>query len=395
MVGVPFSLVFAATGGASPYQWSVSAGALPTGLTLSAAGSLTGSPTAAGTFNFTVQVADSAGHTATASYSIVVVQLTITTASPLPAATVGTPYNLALTVSGSGEPYLVTYTWSLASGALPPGIALNPGSLNGIPSAPGTFTFTVTAAGGGQTATAPFTLTVGVPAGPPATITGLPATATPATQPALGITIPSAYPLAITGTVTLTFAPDSPSPDGGEVVFTTGGRTVSFTVAANTTQVAFSGATPAVQTGTVSGTITLTLDLKAAGIDITPTPAPSTTIVVPKSAPKISTASVTGVTSSGFNLVVVGYATSRDMASATVTFTAASGVTLGSTSATVSLTSAFTTWYQSTASAAYGSNFSLTIPFTIANGTGTAPLASVSVMLTNSQGNSTTVSAVY
>jgi hypothetical protein len=289
----------------------------------------------------------------------------------------------------------VTYVWTLSGGALPPGIALNTGSLNGIPSAPGTFTFTITATGGGQTATAPFSLTVGVPPAPSATITGLPATAAPATQPPLGIAIPSAYPLAITGTVTLTFTPDAPSPDGGEVVFTTGGRTVSFTVAAGSTQPVFSGATPAVQTGTVSGTITLTLDLKAAGIDITPTPAPSTTIVVAKAVPKITTATVTGVTASGFNLVVVGYATSRDMASATVTFTAASGVTLGSTSATVSLTSAFTAWYQSSTSAPYGSNFSLTIPFTIANGTSAAPLASVSVMLTNSQGNSTTVSAVY
>jgi hypothetical protein len=222
----------------------------------------------------------------------------------------------------------------------------------------------------------------------------LPATATPATQPPLGITIPSAYPLAITGQVTLTFAPDSPSPDGGEVVFTTGGRTAAFTVAANTTQVVFSGATPGVQTGTVSGTITLTLKLTAAGIDITPTPAPTTTIVVAKAAPKITSVTVTGVTSSGFNLVVVGYATSRDMVSATVTFTAASGVTLSSSSASVSLASVFTTWYQSSASAAYGSNFSLTIPFTIANG-GTNPLTSVSVMLTNSQGNSTSVSAAY
>ena len=222
--------------------------------------------------------------------------------------------------------------------------------------------------------TASFTITVGVPAGPPATITGLPATATPATQPALGIGIPSAYPLDITGTVTLTFAPDSPSPDGQEVVFTTGGRTASFTVAANSTQVVFTGGTPGVQIGTVSGTITLTLKLTAAGIDVTPSPAPSTTMIVAKSAPFIKTATVTGVTSSGFNLVVVGYATSREMVSATVGFTAASGVTLASSTATVSLATVFTTWYQNSASAAYGSNFSLTIPFTFTNSTTPADL---------------------
>ena len=473
-VGTPYSQTLAASGGTAPLTWSVSTGTLPTGLTLSATGSLTGTPTAAGTFTFTIQVADATRATATKSFTITVAALTITTATlpsgivgtsytattlaaaggtppyswsasglpsglsissagvisgtpavagsfsvtlkvtdsaqatatqtftitvaaaltittaALPNATVGTPYSQTLTASGSG-----TFAWSVSTGALPAGITLSSaGSLSGTPTAPGTFTFTVSVTGGGQSATHSFTITVGVPAGPPATITGLPATATPATQPALGIGIPSAYPLDITGTVTLTFAPDSPSPDGGEVVFTTGGRTASFTVPANTTQAVFTGnKVPGVQTGTVSGIITLTLDLTAAGIDITPSPAPSTTLHVAKSAPVIVTATVTGVTSSGFNLVVVGYATSREMVSATVGFTAASGVTLASSTATVSLATVFTTWYQSSASAQYGSNFSLTIPFTFTNSTN--PLASVSVMLTNAVGNSTTVSAVY
>jgi hypothetical protein len=390
VVGAAYTQAFAATGGAAPYQWIVSTGSLPTGLSLnSATGSLSGTPTAAGTFNFTLQVVDAAGRSATASFTIAVTAgLTITTASPLPGATVSIAYNQALALAGGAAPF----TWSIASGALPAGIALNPGSLNGIPSAPGTFTFTVSVTGGGQTATKSFTLTVGMPPGPNATLTGLPATASPATQPALGITIPSAYPLAITGTVTLTFVPDSPSPDGQEVVFTTGGRTVGFTVAASSTQVAFSGATPAVQTGTVSGTITLTLKLTAAGIDITPSPAPSTKLTVAKAAPVIKTATVTH-TSGGFNLVVVGYATSREMVSANVGFVAVTGVTLASSQATVSLSPVFTTWYADPTSAPYGSNFSLTIPFTFSSST--SPVSAVSVQLTNSQGSSNSVSATY
>jgi hypothetical protein len=43
----------------------------------------------------------------------------------------------------------------------------------------------------------------------------------------------------------------------------------------------------------------------------------------------------------------------------------------------------------------YGSNFSLTMPFTITNGTSTNPLASVAVVLTNAQGSSTTANATY
>jgi hypothetical protein len=178
------------------------------------------------------------------------------------------------------------------------------------------------------------------------------------------------------------------------VVFTTGGRTVSFQVPANTTQAVFTGATPGVQTGTVSGTITLTLKLTAAGIDVTPSSATPTTLHIAKSAPVIKSATVTR-TSAGFNLVVVGYATSREMVSAAVTFTPAAGVTLSSTSATVSLSTVFTTWYADATSAQYGSNFSLTMPFTITNATSTAPLASVSVVLTNAQGSSTSVSATY
>ena len=379
----------AATGGTPPYTWSASG--LPSSLSISSAGVISGTPAVAGSFSVTLKVTDSAQATATQTFTITVTAaLTITTATTLPNGTVGTPYSQTLTAAGGSG----ALTWSISTGALPGGITLSSaGSLSGTPTVPGTFTFTVGVTGGGQSATQSFTITVGVPPGPPATITGLPATATPATQPPLGIGIPSAYPLDITGTVTLTFTPDSPSPDGQEVVFTTGGRTVSFTVPAKTTQAVFSGATPGVQTGTVSGVITLTLKLTAAGIDITPSPAPSTTLLIAKSAPKITTATVTAVTSSGFNLVVVGYATSREMVSATVGFTAASGVTLASSTATVSLATVFTNWYQSTPSAAYGSNFSLTIPFTFTNSTN--PLASVSVMLTNAVGNSTTASAVY
>ena len=333
---------------------------------------------------------DSAQATATQTFTITVTAaLTITTAT-LPNGTVGTAYTATLSPRPAG---LAPYSWS-ASG-LPSGPFDEFGRLiSGTPAVAGSFPVTVKVTDGRRPEPPrPSPLRWECRPGRPPPFTGLPATATPATQPALGITIPSAYPLDITGTVTLTFAPDSPSPDGGEVVFTTGGRTASFTVAANSTQAVFTGGTPGVQIGTVSGTITLTLKLTAAGIDITPSPAPSTTIVVAKSAPFIKSATVTGVTSSGFNLVVVGYATSREMVSATVGFTAASGVTLASSTATVSLATVFTTWYQNSASAQYGSNFSLTIPFTFTNSTN--PLASVSVMLTNAVGNSTTANAAY
>ncbi len=56
--GVPYAETISATGGATPYSFAVTAGSLPTGLSLSSAGALTGTPSAIGTFNFTVTVTD-------------------------------------------------------------------------------------------------------------------------------------------------------------------------------------------------------------------------------------------------------------------------------------------------------------------------------------------------
>src|SRR5579859_3807397 len=55
-VGMAYSLTFAANGGMTPYAWSVASGTLPGGLTLGSGGSLTGTPTAAGQFVFTIAV---------------------------------------------------------------------------------------------------------------------------------------------------------------------------------------------------------------------------------------------------------------------------------------------------------------------------------------------------
>jgi arabinan endo-1,5-alpha-L-arabinosidase len=72
-VAVSYSATLTATGGTGTgYAWTVSSGALPGGLTLAGGGILTGTPTAAGTFNFTAEVTDSSGATATAGLSIVI-----------------------------------------------------------------------------------------------------------------------------------------------------------------------------------------------------------------------------------------------------------------------------------------------------------------------------------
>jgi len=92
--GTPYSAQFALTGGVAPYTWAIASGALPTGLTLSSSGLLSGTTTALGSFTFTVQVTDTepTPQTVKKTYGITVYpQLNIVTTT-LPAASVNSPW---------------------------------------------------------------------------------------------------------------------------------------------------------------------------------------------------------------------------------------------------------------------------------------------------------------
>src|SRR5580698_2443774 len=70
--GSPYSEAFSATGGTTPYSWSISAGTIPPGTALSTNGSFGGMPTSIGTFNFTVMVTDATSKTASGNFSVTV-----------------------------------------------------------------------------------------------------------------------------------------------------------------------------------------------------------------------------------------------------------------------------------------------------------------------------------
>src|ERR1051326_8270858 len=128
-VGTAYFQQLMASGGVFPYTWSITSGALPQGLTLSATGRISGTPTASGQNFFTVQVTDSSSATASKALSISInaqspPPLTITTSS-LPNGTTGTAYSQQLTASGGSG----GNTWSITSGALPQGLALDAGGM--------------------------------------------------------------------------------------------------------------------------------------------------------------------------------------------------------------------------------------------------------------------------
>ncbi len=138
-----YSQTLTGTGGTSPYTFSVTAGSLPTGLSL-ASGVISGTPTAAGTFNFTVTTTDNLSASGSQSYSIVINSAVAVSPSTLPNWTVNaTGYTQTVTSSGGTG----AKTLSISSGAIPTGMTFTAGTgaLSGTPTAAGTFNFTVTA----------------------------------------------------------------------------------------------------------------------------------------------------------------------------------------------------------------------------------------------------------
>jgi hypothetical protein len=158
-VGSSYSATFQASGGTGNYQWSLSAGQLPLGLSLGTNGAITGTPSAAGTSTFTAQVV-SGSHTAERPFAISVTQqqsaLTIDT-STLPNGTVGVSYSQSLQASGGSG----SFQWSVTAGALPPGLSMAAsGGITGTPSVGGAFNFTAQVASGALTAQRTLTITI-------------------------------------------------------------------------------------------------------------------------------------------------------------------------------------------------------------------------------------------
>jgi uncharacterized repeat protein (TIGR01451 family) len=142
-LGLPYVQILTAEGGREPHSFSVTAGVLPAGVTLSREGVLSGTPTASGNFSFTVTATDASGCSGARAYTISVCVSPVTLSpAGLPAGSLGSPYSQTVTASGGTAPY----AFAVSSGALPEGMTLSPsGVLSGTPTASGDFSFTITA----------------------------------------------------------------------------------------------------------------------------------------------------------------------------------------------------------------------------------------------------------
>src|SRR6266542_2059670 len=135
---------FSAAGGAEPYTYTLAAGPLPAGLSLSSGGRLSGTPTQSGTFGFSVTATDKYGDTGTFPFTLVVDPAAIVIMpQALFSATPGLFYGALLTASGG----VGTYTFAVTAGALPKGLSLaTDGTLLGtVDDVTGLYSFTVQA----------------------------------------------------------------------------------------------------------------------------------------------------------------------------------------------------------------------------------------------------------
>jgi hypothetical protein len=259
---------------------------------------------------------------------------------------------------------------------------------------PGSFAISVSNPNG-QTSNS-VSLQIDAPIPPPPVNLQVPAVITPAGTGRVQVVLDGPAPVALTGTLVLTFTNNSNNAPAGYVdpalVFAgTGNRIITFSIPQGGTTASLL-ADGAFSPGTVAGTIIVTMtQLTGGGQNLLPNPAPVRNIVVDRAPPVIVPGSVriTNVTG-GLQVELAGISSVRDLLRIAYTFSSGVNILEGST-ITVDVTQLFTAFFASDPGRSSGGSFRFTMPFTISGGDA-ASVTSVSVTLTNSVGSSTPVS---
>ena len=230
--GSAYSATVAATGGNPGYTFSATG--LPAGLSISAAGAITGTPSAAGPNTVQVTVTDSTSPThltATANLSLLILTpVSITTTSPLPTGTDGVPYSASVSATGGTGPY------TFSASGLPAGLAISvSGQITGTPTVFESTTITVTVVDSSTpthlTAQANLSLTINPPAGAVLGITGGNVGQNLQTSAIVTLTQPSS------GTLNVTISSNNPAAVAlGAHSVDTGTGSLTIQIAAGVTQ---------------------------------------------------------------------------------------------------------------------------------------------------------------
>jgi hypothetical protein len=287
-----------------------------------------------------------------------------------------------MTAQGGAPPY----TWS-ATG-LPNGLAINPtsGTISGTSTLAGPFSVAVTVTDSNRvTYVNLYSLTMALPPAPAISLNSVSASGTPASQVPVQVTIPQPYTAGpITGQVTLVFVPTTAGAQDPSIQFSSGGTTASFTIPPGQTSALFSVPSLAFSTGTLAGTLTVTAQAVAFGVNITPQPVPTQTVTIAAAAPAVTSAQLT-VSGQNITVQVIGFSTNQLVTQAAFAFTNTGNNQLQTSQFTAQVGTLFSTWYTSSQAATYGSQFLYSQTFGV-QGDPTAVVLQ-SVTLTNAVGS--------
>jgi hypothetical protein len=206
-------------------------------------------------------------------------------------------------------------------------------------------------------------------------------------EPQIFFTLEKPYPVAITGSFTLSFAPANGSPDDPMIRFASpgtnttdpSGRTFGFTIPANST----AAPTVLLQSGSTAGVITINLTLFAGGANITPSTVQPLVITEPDQVPGATSVSLSAQGKT-LTVVVRGYSNTREISQVNFHFDAAPGASIATKDLQLDDTALFSQYYASAISAQYGSTFTYTQTFNLDEDA--TVVGAVQVTLTNSVG---------
>jgi len=375
--GEPYSQLITAAGGAEPYTFG-EASPLPAGLRISPAGYLAGVLPNAGTYPVAIRAVDRDGRVTTNSCNLTVLPqaLRITTACPLPSGTMGQAYSAAITAAGGVTPY------TFVGASLPPGLQISDrGIISGTPTQAGFFPLEVGLRDrdGARTATG-CGIFIDIPEPPNVRITGLPETLPPASAgPRLTVELSRAYPLPVEAELSMNVTADTTSPVGAvnrpdpAVRFSNGQRVIPVSFPANSR-------TATLQVN-ATGTVASTIEVRVSKFTVNGEEAGRQAAAVARvrAAAPVITSVCYAPTSSGFDVDIAGYSTTRDLTTAEIVF--------GSNTYQVDAAGVATEYFSSDESVRTGGTFRVRAPYRLTQGNAQS-LGQGNVTIRNSAGAS-------